>query len=176
MKSTVSLGDDRFRLGGIKFSLELVQINCLDRPGECRRTGGLLRLLAERRINLAFFFYSPGLPGSLSSFGLEAEEFDQVESALMGDPDLAPGLETIRPVGTLTLFPHRSDLTLLGRVLGAWGRSGFPLYGMGTSISTVTISTDYRLLDQAVEALKTLLGLPSDTRPQRPEFRVKQVR
>jgi hypothetical protein len=176
MTTTVSFGDDRFRLGGIKFSLELVQINSLDRPGECLRTGRLLRLLAERRINLPFFFYSPGFPRSISSLGLEVEEFDQVESTLMGDPDLSPGLETIRPVGTLTLFPHRSDLALLGRVLRAWGRSGFPLYGMGTSISTVTISTDYRLLDRAFEALKTLLGLPENTVPQRPEFRVKQVR
>lgn len=176
MSCATLLDDGRLHLGGIKLSLELVQLNCLDLPGESRRTGGLLRLLAERRINLAFFFYSPGLPGSISSFGLEAEEFDQVESTLMGDPDLAPGLEMIRPAGTLTLFPHRSDLALLGRVLGAWGRSGFPLYGMGTSISTVTISTDYRLLDRAVEALKALLGLPPDTRAQRPEFRVKQVR
>lgn len=175
MPSSVAFADDRFPLGGIKLSLELVQINCLDHPGEFWRIGRLVRLLAEHRINLPYIFFSPTSRRSISSLGLEAEEFDQAEGLLNRDPDWQTGLETIRPVGALTLFPHRSSLALLGKVLAAWGRSGLPLYGIGSSISTLTIITDYRELDRAVEALKPLLELPANATPLRPEFRVKQV-
>jgi hypothetical protein len=175
MTATDSNAGGRLRLGGIKLSLELVQINCIDRPGEILRGARLIRRLADSRINILFFFLSSTARGAVSSFGIEADDFNQAQRLLEPEPDLQPYLETIRSVGTLTLFPHQFSLKLLGLVMFEFGRTGLPIYGMGTSISALTISTDYRYLDQAFSALKTVLDLPANHTPFRPEFHIKQI-
>ncbi len=162
-------------MGGIKLSLEMVQLNCLDRPGENLRAVRLFRLLAENRINLPFVGLSSTTRNTVCSCCLETEDFGQAQGLLERDPDLSSSVESIAPVGTLTFFPHQSSLQLLGLVMAVFGRTGLPLYGTGTSLSALTVSTDYRLLDQALNALETVLELPAHHTPFRPEFRIRQI-
>jgi hypothetical protein len=165
----------RIRLGGIKLSLEMVQLNCIDRPGETLRAARLLRLLAENRINLPFLCLNSATRGTVCSCCLEAEEDHRAQGLLELQPDLNSCVERIAPVGTLTFFPHQSSLQLLGLVTAVFGRTGLPLYGTGTSVSALTVSTDYRLLDRALVALETVLELPAHHTPFRPEFRFRQM-
>jgi hypothetical protein len=165
----------RIRLGGIKLSLEMVQLNCLDRPGENLRAARLLRLMAENRINLPFLGLSSTTSNTVCSCCLETEDYLRSQGLLELDPDLNSSVERIAPVGTLTFFPHQSSLQLLGLVMSVFGRTGLPLYGTGTSISALTVSTDYRLLDRALSALETVVELPAHHTPFRPEFRIRQM-
>lgn len=165
----------RIRLEGIKLSLEMVQLNCIDRPGDMLRGARLLRLLAENRINLPFVGVSSTRGQTICSCCLETEDYLRSQGLLELDPDLNSSVERIAPVGTLTFFPHQSSLQLLGLVMAVFGRTGLPLYGTGTSISALTVSTDYRLLDRALSALETVVELPAHHTPFRPEFRIRQM-
>jgi hypothetical protein len=162
-------------LGGIKLSPEMVQLNCIDRPGENLRAARLLRLMAESRINLPFVGLSSTASNTVCSCCLETEDYLRSQGLLELDPDLNSSVERIAPVGTLTFFPHQSSLQLLGLVMAVFGRSGLPLYGTGTSLSALTVSTDYRLLDRALSALETVVELPPHHTPFRPEFRIRSM-
>lgn len=162
-------------MGGIKLSPEMVQLNCVDRPGETLRIARLLRLLAENRINLPFLGISSTTRNTVCFCCLETEDDYRAQGLLELEPDLNSCVERIAPVGTLTFFPHQSSLQLLGLVMTVFGRTGLPLYGTGTSVSALTVSTDYRLLDRALGALEAVLELPAHHTPFRPEFRIRQV-
>jgi hypothetical protein len=165
----------RLRLGGIKLSPEMVLLNCLDRPGENLLATRLFGLMAENRINLPFVVLSSTTRNTVCSCCLESEDFHRAQGLLERDPDLSSRVETIAPVGTLTFFPHQSSLQLLGVVMAVFGKAGLPVYGTGTSLSALTICTDYRLLDQALVALEAVLELPAHHTPFRPEFRIRQM-
>ena len=168
-------GGGRIRLGGIKLSPEMVQLNCFDRPGENPRAARLFRLMAENRINLPFLVLSSTTRNTVCSCCLDTEDDHRAQGLLERDPDLSSGVERIAPVGTLTFFP-------INRVSNCWdwswrflGRPDSRLYGTGTSLSALTVSTDYRGLDQALSALETVVELPPHHTPFHPEFRIRQM-
>jgi hypothetical protein len=175
MKAPYPNAEGRLRLGGIKLSLEMVQLNCLDRPGANLRATRLFGLMAENRINLPFVVLSSTTRNTVCSCCLESEDFHRAQGLLERDPDLSSSVEKIAPVGTVTFFPHQSSLQLLGVVMAVFGKAGLPVYGTGTSLSALTVSTDYRLLDQALGALEKVLELPAHHTPFRPEFRIRQM-
>jgi len=88
---------------------------------------------------------------------------------------LCDQLQVIHGVGTLTLFPHRRSLALLGRVVEILGQSGMSIHSLCTSISALAINIDFVLLDQAVEVLEKIVELPQNHAPFRPEFWVRQI-
>ena len=162
-------------MGGIKLSPEMVQLNWFDRPGENPRAARLFRLMAENRINLPFVVLSSTTRNTVCSCCLDIEDDHRAQGLLKRDSDLSSGVERIVSVGTLTFFPHQSSLQLLGLVMAVFGKTGLPLYGTGTSLSALTVSTDYRGLDQALSALETVVELPPHHTPFHPEFRIRQM-
>lgn len=162
-------------MGGIKLSPEMVQLNWFDRPGENLRAARILRLMAENRINLPFVVLSSTIRNNVYSCCLEIEDDCRAQGLLERDSDLNSCVERIASVGTLTFFPHQSSLQLLGLVMAVFGRTGLPLYGTGTSLSALTVSTDYRMLDRALSALETVVELPPHHTPFRPEFRIRSM-
>ena len=79
------------------------------------------------------------------------------------------------PVGTLTVFPHRSRPALLECVLDAFGTAGLPVYNIASSLSSLTFATDYDRLDQAGSILRNKTQLPANFTPLRPQWRVRQI-
>jgi hypothetical protein len=69
----------------------------------------------------------------------------------------------------------QSRLGLIRAVLSAINQAGLPVYGLASSHSSLTITTDYLRLDEAVEAACQVVALPDNHAPFRPEFRVKQL-
>lgn len=175
-------------IGGIKFSPELVQYthhSCL--PAD-EVLVDFFRCLTEQKINLPFLCSCSVGDGVRSTFCVSANDAPRVEMLLtdgisVGDrklrnPEgvsLRDQMEIIHRVGTLTLFPHRHSLMLLGRVVEILGKSEIAIYSLCTSISALAINIDYLLLDQAVEELLQLIELPNDHTPFRPEFSVRQI-
>lgn len=166
----------RRRIGGIKFSSELVQFNFSEPSGSGVRAAHFFSRMAEHRINMPFVCLGVGARGNLNACCAAAEDGNAIRSMLAGAPELAPHVEIIAPVGALTLFPHRSCLGLLGQIMAVFGDTGLPVYGIGTSISTITVTTDYRLMERAVDRLGTVLELPEDHAPFQPGFKITQIK
>ena len=171
-------------LGGIKFSEELVHItHCTLSPSDSSFTD-LLHRLVEHRINLPFVCTGRAGAAIRSTFCVAAGDFTLVERLLSASPlseqgSHRPGLDQqvtiIHRVGTLTLFPHRRSLALLGRVIERVAASGMVIHSLCTSISALAINIDYQLLDRCVESLEDIVHLPENHAPFRPEFCVRQI-
>jgi hypothetical protein len=156
-------------IGGLKLSSELVQIRLL--PDSGFSVTEMLRLLADHRINVTMVSLD-ATDGELTGIGcIFAEDRVPAESALQ---PLAAAIDMLSPVGALTIFPHQARLLLIGKILSALGEDGLPVYGMASSHSALTLTTDYRRLDDAVSAVCRIVSLPENHAPFRPEFRVKQ--
>ena len=160
----------KFSVGGLKLSTELIQIQLF--PNAPVPLNEIFRRLADRQINLTGVSLE-AIDGQLTGICcLAAEDRGRAEHVLQ---PFEGSFELRSPVGTLTIFPHQSRLELIGQILSALGRIGLPVYGLASSHSSLTITTDYHRLDEAVSAICRLVKLPDNHAPFRPEFRVKQL-
>ena len=160
----------KFPIGGLKLSSELVQIRLL--PNSGISVTEMFRLLADHRINLTMVSLDV-TDGELTGIGcIFAEDRRLAEVALQ---PIACVIDMLSPVGAMTIFPHQARLQLIGKILSAMGQNGLPVYGMASSHSALTLTTDYRRLDDAVTAVCRIVSLPENHAPFRPEFRVRQL-
>ena len=157
-------------IGGLKLSSELVQIRLL--PNSGFSVTEMFRRLAEHRINVTMVSLD-ATDGELTGIGcIFAEDRLLAEAALQPH---AAAMDMLSPVGALTIFPHQARLLLIENILSSMGQDGLPIYGMASSHSALTLTTDYRRLDDAVSAVCLVVSLPENHAPFRPEFRVKQL-
>ena len=56
-------------------------------------------------------------------------------------------------------------MTILGCSLQAFGKAHLPLYGMGSSLSSLTFITEFARLEEAAEVLQQTLGGPLNATP-----------
>jgi hypothetical protein len=156
-------------IGGLKLSSELVQIRLLPNSGVS--VTQMLRCLADQKINVTMLSLD-ATDGELTGIGcIFAEDRLLAETALQ---PLAAAIDMLSPVGALTVFPHQSRILLIDGILSVMVRDGLPVYGVASSHSALTLTTDYRRLDDAVAAVCRIVTLPENHAPFRPEFRVKQ--
>ncbi len=167
--------DNRTLVGGIKFSKELVHIELV-----CEKTThwsfeDVLKLLAEKSINIPFLCHSCISKSTESIFCIDSNDFDIVQSVLNSHLLTGSTFTVIRSVGTLTVFPHRYSFQFIGQILAVITGCNYPVYSLSTSISAIAINTDYFSLDKLVEKLQTVIELPENHAPFRQEFCFKQV-
>ncbi len=162
--------DGKDLIGGLKISWELIQLRLFPKAG--LPVTELFRRLADQQINLTGVTLDV-TDGLLSGLCLiSAEDRFLVERALQ---PFNGSFEIQTNVGTVTLYPIQGRLGLVRRILSALSRAELPVYGVASSLSSLTITTDYRRLDDAVSAVRRLVELPDNHAPFRPEFRVKQL-
>ena len=166
--------DIKVRINGVKLSRELVQINILN--GFVPQYSKLLffQLLAQYQINIPFILISGMGEKIIGSCCVAAEDINRIKEVVAREPILSESLEFVSGVGTLSIFPHYSNLKLLGLSFYVFGKQGLPLYGMASSISSLTYITDYSRLDEAVSTLLEYIDLPPNHAPFRPEIQVIQ--
>jgi len=156
-------------IGGLKLSSELIQIRLL--PNSGFSVHEMFRCLADHKINVMMVSLD-ATDGELTGIGcIFAEDRLLAEAALK---PLAAALDMISPVCAMTIFPHQARLLLIGKILSALGEDKLPVYGMASSHSALTLTTDYRRLDDAVSAVCRIVSLPENHAPFRPDFRIKQ--
>ena len=174
MNNTLESIDKKIRINGIKLSMELVQINLLNRffPQDFRVL--FFQLLAQHQVNIPFILTSGMGEKNTGSCCVAAQDIHRVKKVVEGEPKLKEHLEFIPGVGTLSIFPHHSKLKLLGLSFYLLGKQRLPLYGMASSISSLTFITDYSQLDNAVSILLEYMDLPPNHAPFRPEIHVIQ--
>lgn len=165
---------DKIKVGGIKLSRELVQVN-VRWQAETGALTSLLRHTTEQKINLTYLSVSTTLRPAMASFCVADSDFERVKMLIDAEPDLGKDIEIKAPVGALTVFPHRSSFRLLGLMLAALSKAGCPIYGVASSISALTLNTNYWLIGRALQTLESILDLPPNHTPYRQEFLVKQI-
>ncbi len=167
--------DQKVRIGGIKFSEELIQVTVAqkspDDPSICR----LLHLIAEKNINIPFLCHSVFTRTPETIFCVESAEFNAIRHILKAAAFPDEHINIIPSVGTLTLFPHRNELKLLGLIIDLFSNWDFPVYSFSTSISAIALNTNFLLLDTIAEKLQAVLLLPDNHAPFRQGFRVTQI-
>jgi hypothetical protein len=166
---------DRIRVNGIKLSHELIHINIFSRPDKRNLNARFLRSMAENRINLPFVSYSAMDRRTQGSFCIAAEDSGRLNQILDLDPGLKETVECLSPVGSVSLFPHKFSLKFLGFLLHVFGEAGLPLYGMAASLSALTATTDFHLLDRAIELIEPHIILPPNHAPFGPQLRIKPI-
>ena len=157
-------------IDGLKLSRMLAQINLL--ADNAQRLLEAFHRLAARRINLTLVTLDAADGRWRCSFCIDGEDLTSARNALEG---MAEADEVISPVGTLTLFPHRSRLDLLDRVLAVFGRKALPVHAAASSASTLSLVTDYPHLDDAVRAVMGVASLPAGHAPHRGRVHVRQL-
>lgn len=165
----------KVHIGGIKFSEELAQVTIACRPLENPSIYQLLHLAAENNINITFLCHSAYTRTPESIFCVEQFEFGKIQQLLNFLSFQDERVNVIPSTGTLTLFPHRNDFLLLGRIVNFFGEHNFPVHSFCTSISAIALNTDFSLLDEIAERLQKIIILPENHAPFRQGFRVTQV-
>ncbi len=176
-------------IGGIKFSEELVHVTHNILFPSDRSFIDLIERIAEKRINMPFVCAGAIGGETVGTFCIAATDFVFLEKLLDSHPPLIDPacrqpsvglslrnqLQIRHGVGTLTVFPHRRSLAMVGEIIKMLGQAGIVIYSLCTSISAVAINICYKSLDPAVLVLGKKLELPDNHAPFRPEFSVTQV-
>lgn len=175
MDNHYSGNSERFKIGGIKLSPELVQFSCSYPPDKRKRFIAVLENLAARQINILYLSHETA--GSKTTTTLCVEKDNQITVRNFFDAFVENSGELIckKSVGTLTLFPHRSSVSFLSSILFFFYKHNLQVYGLCTSISALSIITDYSELDRATAALQGIVELPENHAPFRQEFSVRQL-
>ena len=164
----------KIRINGIKLSNELVQINLLNGSQAQDFRALFVRLLAQNQINIPFILVTGMGEKIQGSCCVATEDINCVKKLAAIEPELKENIEFIPAVGALSMFPHHSKLKLLGLSFYLFGEARLALYGMASSISSLTFITDYPQLDNAVSTLMEYVDLPPNHAPFRPEIHVIQ--
>ncbi len=165
----------KVRIGGIKFSEELVQVIVARTSPDDATIYQLLQLIAEQNINISFLCHSVITSKPESVFCIDRVDFVKFQQVLKVSSLKNEQINIIPSVGTITLFPHRNSFNLLGRILSLFGQNDFPIHSFSTSISAIAFNTEYSLLENIAEKLQQILALPENHAPFRQDFLVKQI-
>ena len=187
----IEIGVMKIGIGGIKFSEELVQVSlCTLLPAT--NSGLLVELIGritEKRINIPFVCSGRHGRNSLYTFCVAAADFQAVagilenwlppeENESFPFDEYSPRFNTlqiVQQVGTLTLFPHKRSLGMLGLAVEVLTSAGIAVHSFCTSISALAVNIDYHRLDAAALVLRGIFELPENHAPFRPEFCVRQL-
>ncbi len=165
----------KIRIGGIKFSEELIQLTVALKSPADSSINQLLHLIAEKHINIHFLCHSVVCKSPETIFCVLRSERAGIQQILDHSPHRKENVNIIPSVGTLTLFPHKNKFKLLGLIFDFFGHNRFPIHSLSTSISAIAINTDFHLLDNIAEKLQNIIELPDNHAPFRQEFRVTQM-
>lgn len=166
----------KISIGGIKFSEKLTHISLIKNTDDDSSIDDLLRLLANKRINIPFLCHSSTFhPNHRSCFCISCENFPQVQSLLKFSSFSNLNIKIVPGVGTITLFPHKNSFQLLGRIVQTFGKFSFPIYSMSSSISALALNTDFLSLDKVAESLQNVISLPENHAPFRQQFCLKEL-
>ena len=167
--------DEKIRIGGIKFSDELVQVTVASTSSDESSICHLLHLIADKKINIPFLCHSVVTKTPETIFCVDRSELGNIQQILSSSSFQNEHITIIPSVGTFTLFPHRNEFKLLGLVINFFGKYRFPIHSLSTSISAIALNTDYFLLDKIAKELQAILALPENHAPFRQGFRVTQI-
>lgn len=166
---------EKININGLKLSGELVLLYLELSLNFRASLADLGQLLGDHHINISFMSTTRRSDRSHGVCCIDADRKGDAEKLIAQAPQLESAIQIHSGVGLLTLFPHQSNLMLVGRVMQSLGEDGIPIYGLASSIATITVVIDYHRLDDAAKVLTHSLQLPRSVSPMRAILKVRQV-
>jgi aspartokinase len=163
------------KIGGIKLSQELAQFNLIGDHSVHSSMTLYLKRITENRINLTYLAMQQTETGFLGSFCVVANDCPRVQQILATTETATCRIAVVSPVGAITIFPHKRNFALLGKVIHALTVAGIPIHAVSTSLSSLVINTDYRLLNRAIAELEAILDVPANHAPYQQELDVRAI-
>ena len=164
---------EKLRIGGLKLSLELSQFDLRGPDSSEKIVMGASKALASQKINIEFLTYYPNRSNYHQlTFCINQDRFSDASRILEKKGSLPMGWEMNcrGHVGIISVFPHHSALKMLGLIMVSWGKQSIPIHGIATSLSAISLTTDYHVVDKAVEVIQGLFQLPDNHAPLKPEL------
>ena len=157
-------------IDGLKLSGALAQFNFLTEKAHVLLEA--FHRLTSRRINMTLVTLDAADGRWRCNCCIAGEDLAAARASL---GDLGITATVICPVGSVTLFPHKSRWELLHRLLTVFDLKALPVHGIASSASTLSLVTDYPLLDEAACAVTEVADLPENHTPMRCQIHVRQV-
>ncbi len=167
--------DNPLQANGIKLSLEMTLITIRVFSSGLDPHARFLKLMGENRINLPFLCDAARDTRTSGTYCILSEDIPRAKRAIAGDETLATRLKYLPSVGSISVFPHNFNMAFIGAILRLMGQSGAPLYGLATSISAMTMITDFSRLKQTAEYLTRHVSLPGNHSPFNPDIHIKSM-
>ncbi len=165
---------DTIRIGGIKLSGKLVQIDFRESEGSEGTLAGLLRRIRTARINLPHLHQEFVGKEKQTTLCVAEEDYLRLKNIL--DVEFEKTWKRILPsVRTLTIFPHSSSIGFFAKLYRVLCEEDIPVLGVSTSVSALVIHTEHAFLNQALAAILTVCELPENHSPFHPDFKLQQV-
>gem|GEM_PF-3061810 len=156
---------DKIEIGGVRLKRDLVQVEFRFPSSACATTSEICDKLTRNEVNVSFFMTRSD-KGAMSSvsFCVDRTHSRLVAEIMKRAPAGVAGKLT-SPVALITFYPRRKGLGLLGAVLAMWGMKKLPLYGVATSLSSVSCATDDTRVEEILSAIDEHMKLPSNHTP-----------
>jgi aspartokinase len=166
---------EKISINGLKLSSKLVLLN-LELSMNCKNSlANLCQLLGDHNVNILFISTTTQSDHQHGIFCIDAEKQRYVEQLIAQAPQFKATVKVVPGVGLLTLFPHQSNLKLVGVVMQNLGNKKIPIYGLASSIAAITFVIDFNRLDDAAHLLIRCLKIPQSVTPLRSILKVRQV-
>jgi aspartokinase len=168
---------ERMKIGGLKLSFALGQFELTGPDPPQKILSTISKVLSAEKINIEFLTYSSSQSnGCHISLCVSEENFLPVSKILQKNDCLPLNWDVIsrEMVGMVTIFPYQSALSLLGIILVTWRENYIPIYGVATSLSAISVLTDFLAIDKVVEVIQGSFQLPDNHAPLKPEFHYDQ--
>lgn len=147
------------RINGFKLSKELVQVKLQCFSNLLSEGFYFLEKLNSNKINIVFLSWI-FVDGKIQlSCCIAPEDCYQAQAILASRPGLEKLSYIDLSVGLLSLFPHKNSLSFLAKSLNAFVKVNLPIYGLSSSLSSITFVTDYCSLQDTKSILKESLNI-----------------
>ncbi|TKB09007.1 hypothetical protein [Desulforhopalus sp. IMCC35007] len=163
-------------IGGIKFSEERVHFSICCPYNEQATINDILQHISKKQVTIPFLCHLSGSSGTKTCFCVSAGDVELISDVAHFSCDKNLSISCQRNVASITIFPHRNNLTLVPLVMCLMDGLQLPVYSFSTSISALVFNTDFHLLELLAHHLTDVFDLPDNHSPFHPEFQLRQPR
>lgn len=164
----------KFKIGGIKLSEKLVQVDFREPRNQASKLSELLGKISRAKVNVPHLHQGQVGQDMQTSFCILSEDFSRIKP-MLADAIEAGFCRILPSVVTVSLYPHGASLGFVATVYAIFTNNNLPVHGISSSVSAFVIHTDYSDIEKAVAAILEMYELPANHSPLYPQLKMQQV-
>ena len=167
---------EKIPIGGIKFSEERVHyaISCLNEPQATIKY--FLQHIHNKQINIPFLAHTNLDAFNKTCFCVSKKDAPLITKIVESSSDIPLNIVAQQQVSSVTIFPHKKDLTFVAIIMSLLESLPLPVYSSCTSISAYVFNTNSDALQTIASEFTGIFALPENHSPFHPEFKLHQPR
>lgn len=167
---------EKIPIGGIKFSEERVHyaISCLSDNQVTIKY--FLQHIHNKQINIPFLAHASLIDSNKTCFCVSKKDSSLIAKIIKTSSDITSNITTQQQVTSVTIFPHKKDLTFIAIIMSLLESLPIPVYSSCTSISAYVFNTNSDALQTIASEFTDIFALPENHSPFHQEFKLHQPR